>query len=381
MAFQASQPAKKSEFDIGRERVRTQAQREKERTQEALKRRLAASGTGSGGFAEEQRRLTARDLRRETGSRLADIQQTEFATQRQEAELQKQRQFQTGERLGSESFGREQAGLGRTFAGEQAQFGRQFQLAQLGRQQQFGAQQAGLGRQFQTGERTGSEAFAGQQAQLGRQQSITQLGLQAGIQQELLGQQQTFESEQALRDRQQQITLAGISAGVQQELATLGAQLEGGLLTTQAAIANQTRIDELNTQAAFSAGATGGTRPTDPVLAAAYDAGANGQTLADAQNAVQDRRSFMNALILSLETDPEKNPGFATQLNNIAETFNISTPDFGGVQLAPTPPAPTPIQQFITLTKPGIGRFGGVQTRVVEAGSQEEADARSSGFS
>ena len=166
--------------DLARLRARQVARTEAGARVGAVDRRLAALGGLSGGAG-----LKTKDLIRASAHGVGEqaveaINARESQENIRQAEIEKQRQFQSNEALLGRQFAGEQAGIGREFAGQQSLLGRQFAGEQAGLQRgfqsgesllgrQFAGEQAGLQRGFQSSESLLGRQFAGSEAEKGRQ--------------------------------------------------------------------------------------------------------------------------------------------------------------------------------------------------------------------
>jgi len=168
-----------SEFDVLRRRAKTRGTKRTQAGEESIKRRFAALGNLSSGASIQQQRLAREESQRQTGEEIGSVDIAQAREDRRQKEIQSQRVFQTGERVGSQEFAGKQAGLsrgfaagealkGREFAGEQAGLQRRFATGEREAGQTFGAEQAGIQRRFQSEERFKVQAEQAAQAQLGR---------------------------------------------------------------------------------------------------------------------------------------------------------------------------------------------------------------------
>lgn len=155
------------QFDLQRKRAEQQVGAQTQNQQEALKRRFAAAGALNSGAAIQQQNLAS-----EQGAQnLNQVNEGINAQQNQEMQRQKEvqqgREFATSERLGSQGFAAEQAGLGREFAKSERLGGQDWQ-----------SQQADIQRKFQTGERLSAQDYGALQAGLQRNFQESQFGRQ-----------------------------------------------------------------------------------------------------------------------------------------------------------------------------------------------------------
>lgn len=126
-----------SEFDILRERAKREGNAFSQQNMEAIKRRQAAIGNLNSGAAIKQQRQAATEAGRVTQDALSNVDVLELQDKKRQDEIQKNREFVTSERLGSQTFasgereasqgfasGERQAG--QTFASTESQKGRDF---------------------------------------------------------------------------------------------------------------------------------------------------------------------------------------------------------------------------------------------------------------
>lgn len=97
----------KSQYDIKREAVNVDAERQRQLRQDALKRQLASQNMSNSGVALKESRNLATDVAKQAAAERSNIDVAELAAKEQSQEAEKARQWQTGERTGAESFSRE----------------------------------------------------------------------------------------------------------------------------------------------------------------------------------------------------------------------------------------------------------------------------------
>lgn len=131
-------PSSDDPFDSARRRIAQQQTSKTQQDSDMIDRAQAQAGSvGSGAFLK-QKELSANANQESANNAYADVNSQQAADVRAKQEAEKNRQFQTSERLGSQSFA----------SGER-----------LG-SQDYAAQQAALGRQFTTSERLGAQGFS-----------------------------------------------------------------------------------------------------------------------------------------------------------------------------------------------------------------------------
>lgn len=146
-----------NQFDVARKRAAQQNTAQVQNQQDALKRRFAASGSLNSGAAIKQQELTAEKGNENLAQVNEGITAAESQENQRQREIQEGRAYGTSERLGSQQFAAEQAGLGREFTRSE----------RLG-SQDFGAGQAELQRKWSSGERMSAQDFQAAQAGLAR---------------------------------------------------------------------------------------------------------------------------------------------------------------------------------------------------------------------
>lgn len=92
-------------YDLQRQKIRDEEQNRRKQEQAALQRRLAGRGFTAGtGYAETQQAQTDIAARQGERNRLGDVDIAEAGAGEQRAENERQRTWQTGERVGSQEF-------------------------------------------------------------------------------------------------------------------------------------------------------------------------------------------------------------------------------------------------------------------------------------
>ena len=103
------------EFEIMRRRLKARGAAGQEGQQRQLNRQFASLGNLPSGAAFKIRQQAQVAGERQVSENLQDVNVLQAQTQRAEREAEKQRTFQTGERIGSQQFAGTQAGLQRGF--------------------------------------------------------------------------------------------------------------------------------------------------------------------------------------------------------------------------------------------------------------------------
>jgi hypothetical protein len=137
-----------SQYDVARKRAQQQSQAATQSQQDAIKRRFASMGGLASGAAMKQQQLAAEKAQEQLGTQLEGIDAAEAEQKRQEAEIEKQRQFSREERLAGEKFASGERAAGQAFAETQAQ-----------KERDFNAAQADISRKYATGERIAGQEF------------------------------------------------------------------------------------------------------------------------------------------------------------------------------------------------------------------------------
>lgn len=158
----------KERFEILRKRANQAANTATQREKEGLSRRFAQIGqVGSGAQIRAEAQTAERGAKR-----LAQAEETvglaELGERQRLQEVKEARKFSTDERLGSQGFAAEQAGLGRKFATGERLGSQNFAAEQAGIGRDFASGQADIQRKFSTGERLSSQDFASSEAKIGR---------------------------------------------------------------------------------------------------------------------------------------------------------------------------------------------------------------------
>lgn len=171
------------EFEILRKRARERGIQRQQETDQTIKRQFASQGMLGSGAHIKQAQLGAQESERITGEQLGELDIAQARENQRRREVSEGRDFATRERVGSQEFAGQQAGLqrgflsaerlgGQEFAGQQAGLQRGFATSERLGGQQFAGEQAGLQRGFLTSERLGGQQFA-QGERLGSQQFAT----------------------------------------------------------------------------------------------------------------------------------------------------------------------------------------------------------------
>lgn len=187
MANAQAANAKNPYYDYLRQRIGQQSQSAAQQQQDALQRRFASLGALNSGASIKQQQLAQQQADESKADQLAGIDAQEAQENFQRQEVERQRQFQTQERQGSQDFAGQQAAI-------QRQYGTQERLGG----QDFGAAQAALQRQFGTQERLGGQEFAGQQAAMQRAYGTQERLGQQGFQREEAQTQRGFASQERM---------------------------------------------------------------------------------------------------------------------------------------------------------------------------------------
>lgn len=214
-------------YDVARQRAKQQENANLQGQKDAISRRAAQLGGGVNGALMKQEQVASDDsAQRLQGANEAINAQEAQEVQRQR-EIQEGRQFQTSERLGSQGFAAEQAGLGRKFttsereagqgfmSGESAlqrkfstserEAGQGFQSEILGKQQKFATSEREAGQGYQSGEaekqrgfltseRQGTQEFTAGENAASRAQQADQFGRQMDLSKEQFAHEQSVDA-------------------------------------------------------------------------------------------------------------------------------------------------------------------------------------------
>ena len=125
------------EFELARKRAKQQTTAQTQQQKEAIARRFASLGGLSSGA-----RIKTEQQAEEAGSqRLQAAEESIGAAERREQirrqDIKEQREFQTGERIGSQEFAEAEAEKGRVFAGGERRVGEKFQSRKLRHKEAF----------------------------------------------------------------------------------------------------------------------------------------------------------------------------------------------------------------------------------------------------
>lgn len=175
----ATNDAISQRYEMLKRQQRQQSNQQVQQETEALKRRFASLGALGSGAQIKTEQLARQQAAKYLSEGEANLGIAESYERQQQQELEKQRAFQTSERLGTQQFTAEQAGLGRQFTTSERLGGQDWKSAQdeLARRfttsERLGTQQFTTGervgkQQFETGERLGAQEFMSGQNSLER---------------------------------------------------------------------------------------------------------------------------------------------------------------------------------------------------------------------
>ena len=156
------QTPKRSAYDLRRDQITADAQQEKARRQEALKERLASSGTGQGGLAEKLAAMTEGQVGSDASRRSADIDIEELNAGERISESDKDRKLQ--EQLGMRSLDLQGRGqdISKELGGRGLDLqsrGQDISVSEADKSRNFAASENALGRKFTSSERQAVETF------------------------------------------------------------------------------------------------------------------------------------------------------------------------------------------------------------------------------
>lgn len=301
-----------NQYDIQRQQIRDEEARRKKENIDAMKRRLASQGLGTGtGYGEAQQRKYETALGSEERSRLAGIDTAQLAAQEASTEAAKARTWQTGERTAAEQAAAEEAAKARTWQTGESQAARE-----------SAAQQAELERQFQTGERVGTQEFASQQAEADRQmrqQEIDNAAInsQNRLEFDYWAQQAGYtdaERERAWKDRQATLERNATASENQAQrefqlnMAGYQEELSRGTMELQSTLQNNNAQVKQHYDYLYQLGQSNvdvDTSGMNQDEVEAYNMGKAGRLKEDYDNFVQSKIDLRNQLILTLVESPD----------------------------------------------------------------------------
>lgn len=152
--------ANTGQFDLARKRAEQRANAEQQGQDDALKRRFAAQGSLNSGAFIKQQAIQADAASKRKADVMEGIDVAEAGEAQRQREVMEGRQFQTSERLGSQSFANQQRLGSQDFANQQRLGSQEFSRGERLGSQDFSAGQADIQRRFQTSERIGSQDFS-----------------------------------------------------------------------------------------------------------------------------------------------------------------------------------------------------------------------------
>lgn len=321
-----------NQYDLQKQKVRDEEQQRRKLEQDALQRRLASRGfTAGSGYTESQQRKS--DIENLAGerTRLRDIDISQLAAGEQAAEAEKNRQWQTGERIGSQGF-QTQERLGT---------------------QDFTAGERKATQKFQTGERVGSEEASSRQQtseRLGKQQyeateAEKQRQYEGGFKQQEINQAATefaskldfdywaqqsgyseneanraWQERQGTLERNAAATEAEAQRAFNWDMTNLQNQLSQSNMTLEQAIANDTASLKNRTDLMFALGTNGtnvDTSNLSQVEKDAYELGKAGKAKQEYDMWLEGEKTKRDQSIVTLA----ENPGLAADVQNIVNTY------------------------------------------------------------
>lgn len=315
-----------NQYDLQKTAVRDEEAKRRKLEQEALQRQLASRGFGAGsGFAEaSQNKLQQSNLAGER-ARLMGIDVNQLSAAEAANEAQKNREFTTSEREGSQAYG------------TQERLGTQgFQTQERLGQEKYGTQER-LGTQgFQTQERLGTQAYGTQERlgaeAYGNKQFEQEMGLKRQALDDAANQfnskldfdywaqnagyteaerDRAWKDQQNVKNQNFSLVQDEIRNANTQDLAILNTQLSQSTLNYQNIIANNNAALKSRTDLMFTMGANG--TPLDegtiskltPLEQDAYNMGIQGKYKSDYDAFIKNETDLRNQQVLSLATDPK----------------------------------------------------------------------------
>lgn len=156
-----------AQFDVARKRAAQSEQANLQTQKSALERRAAQLGGGPSGALIKQERIAADESAQRLQGANEGINAQEMQERGRIQEIKEGRAFARSERLGSQGFAAQQAGLQR-----------KFQTGERLGGESFASREARLGRDFAQSERKAGQSFASWQAHLGRNQQAQMAALE-----------------------------------------------------------------------------------------------------------------------------------------------------------------------------------------------------------
>lgn len=150
-------------YDLQRRRASDEANAANQQQSDALARRFAAQGGLNSGAYIKQQQIASDSAQQNKQKALEAVDINELGARAQQEEAQKQRDFQSSERVASQGYGTGERLGAQDFSGQQAAQQRAYGTSERVGGQDFAGQQAALQRAYGTQERLGAQDFTGGQ--------------------------------------------------------------------------------------------------------------------------------------------------------------------------------------------------------------------------
>lgn len=263
---QGQQAGPPDEFELMRRRLKRRGASRGEEQQRDLNRRFAAAGNLPSGAAFKIRQEAQEGAERQTSEDIQGVNIAEAQTRRQEREAEKQRTF-AGEQaqLGREFATQERLGS-QEFAGTQARLGEAFTTRERVASQGFGSEQARLAREFATGERISAQdfaaserlaqnSFAAAEAALGREFTKGEAELARSFAREEAATGRDFATNQAQFQREHESAMQALGIASTENIALLDRELQQQGIDIQEMLA-ESQIDTAKAEGVLNSFAT-----------------------------------------------------------------------------------------------------------------------------
>jgi hypothetical protein len=336
--------ANTNQYDLKRQELEAQSNREKEQAVKQAGASAIQRGFGQGsGIMEGQQRAADLEARRQLGSRLGAVDIQELTAEEAKQEAERQREYGTSERLGTQEF-----------ASTEAQKGREFTSSERMGTQDFTARQNDLNREIdKMGLNLKERELAQSATQFESRMEFDKYALEAGLTDKEAdrawnasesAKERTFKGGESEKGREAEITLTNLN----NDLAT-------GRMTLQNVFDMDKEERGIKIDSAHAAGASGA--PMNPNWSesekSAYEAGKNGESLEQAHTKAEDNIALRNTLISRLPDDAN----FRKNVEDILKQLDSGT--FLSGSKNPPPPSQTikgpDGKNYVITANPEIG--------------------------
>lgn len=341
----------KSTYDIQREQIDAEFEREKQRRLQDLTAQLEAQGI-TGPAAEQMKQEMLTDLNREQATQKQEVTQQELAAAETAAEAERGRRFTREERLGTQAFSAEQSGIDRDLQERITNLDASITNQSMNQDERAMALDAALKREgYGLSERMGNldaymeqqgidqrDRFAALDATLQREGMGLQerLGnLDAMMQTKGLNQKERLALQDALLDREQMAVdqvITRMRGDIERDLTRLSSQMKRKEMELGAQLDVDQTTRQAQADAAYKAGITGQElsqeqlRQMSPLERESYEAGKSGKRYDEYADDRDAQIEYRHALITSLDPD---SPLFEQDLAAIMRMFGVEAPQGG----------------------------------------------------